>query len=180
MGLLSRPDSRIAPCAGAARADRRDWPARCARSLPHEIALDVAMLGPPAIPLEQRLEGIFEKPAIVKFLVEAEHGNRAHGRLGAVGTLPVSGAGVVGHKALRPSLRAESRARWRKPGPCRRCRPGWRRRTCPSRRAHSRPNSRSRRGSPAKSRALFQVRRSCPSPAWSRWRRGSARLFPPL
>src|SRR5579863_4880991 len=42
---------------------------------PGEVSLDVAMLGPPAILLEQRCEGFLEKPAVAELVIEPQGSN---------------------------------------------------------------------------------------------------------
>ena len=45
-----------------------------AAAAPREIALNIAMFGPPAIPFEERLERVLDEPPVVEFLVLWELG----------------------------------------------------------------------------------------------------------
>ena len=71
---------------------------------PGQVALRLAMLVPPAVPAQQRREGVLKKPAVVKLPIEAQNRDGAHGRLGVIEGLPAAGAGEVGNEAIRRLL----------------------------------------------------------------------------
>ena len=100
MGLLSSPDSNTAPCQVPREIVVEVRGLIVGVAAQNDVALHVAMLIPPAVPAEKRLKRVFEEPAVVELVVEAEHGDGADGRFGAVGAFPSSRAGIVGHKAF--------------------------------------------------------------------------------
>src|SRR5580658_8040524 len=59
---------------------------------PHQVALHIAMLGPPAVPTEQSVKTVLQQPAIVKLPVQSQYCDRAHGRFRTVETAPVARA----------------------------------------------------------------------------------------
>src|SRR6185312_13197681 len=62
---------------------------------PGEIALDLAVLIPPAVPPQQRVKCVLKKPAIVELAIEPENRDGSDGRLGAIRTLPPPGPRVI-------------------------------------------------------------------------------------
>src|SRR3984885_4598479 len=67
---------------------------------PCEISVDVPMLRPPAIPLKQRREGLFQQPALPKLPIDSEYCDGADRGFRPVETLPVSAARVVRDKSF--------------------------------------------------------------------------------
>src|ERR1035441_9078590 len=71
---------------------------------PHQISAAVAVLGPPPVPVEERIEGVAQQPAIVKLAVKAKDSDGSHRRFGTVRALPASRARIVRNETLRRLL----------------------------------------------------------------------------
>src|ERR1019366_10487497 len=64
-----------------------------------ERAAEFAVLIPPTIPAEKRIEGVAQEPDIVESSVQAQDRYRADWRFGAIEALPAARAGLVPNRS---------------------------------------------------------------------------------
>src|SRR6185312_2910440 len=67
---------------------------------PGQIAVDLAMRIPPAVPAQKRFKRILQKPAVMKFAIESEYRDCAYRWFRPIETFPSAGTVVVGYESF--------------------------------------------------------------------------------